>query len=168
MSGMSMSASRPLALIDIDGVISLFGFDPARPPAGRFISVDGIIHFVSTTAREHLRRLAEAFELAWCSGWEEKANEHLPLALDLPALPHLTFDCRHEISAHWKLAGIDAFAGSSRPVAWIDDAHDERTRAWAQARPGPTMLITTTPAVGLTGAHVELLLEWAAALSPAA
>jgi hypothetical protein len=162
---MSMPTPKPLALIDIDGVISLFGFDPARPPAGRFVGVDGIIHFLSATAGEHLLRLAGGFELAWCSGWEEKANEHLPLALGVPALPHLTFDCRHEISAHWKLAGIEAFAGPSRPVAWVDDAHCEATTRWAAARAGPTLLMRTEPAVGLTGEHVESLLAWAAMLA---
>jgi len=46
-------------------------------------------------------------------------------------------------------------------VAWIDDAHDERCDAWASARPGPTLLLTTDPATGLTGEHVERLLAWA-------
>ena len=38
--------NRPLLLIDVDGVISLFGFDPARPPDGNFQNVDGIAHFL--------------------------------------------------------------------------------------------------------------------------
>ena len=76
--------NRPLLLIDVDGVISLFGFDPGRRPAGRFEAVDGIAHFISATAGEHLRRLCEEFEPAWCTGWEEKANEYLPHALGLP------------------------------------------------------------------------------------
>ncbi len=46
---------RPLLLIDVDGVISLFGFDTADPPAGRFQMVDGIAHFLSASAGEHLR-----------------------------------------------------------------------------------------------------------------
>src|SRR5947209_10020963 len=74
---------KPLLLIDVDGVISLFGFDPARPPPGRFALVDGIAHFLSATAGAHLRELAADYELVWCTGWEEKANEHLPLALGL-------------------------------------------------------------------------------------
>ena len=84
---------KPLLLIDVDGVISLFGFDPARPPLGRFEMVDGIAHFLSATAGEHLRELSGQFELVWCTGWEEKANEYLPLALGLPGpLPHVIFD----------------------------------------------------------------------------
>ena len=82
--------NRPLLLIDIDGVISLFGFDLGDPPSGSFITVDGVAHFLSASAGQHLLALADDFELAWCSGWEEKADEYLPLALGLPAgLPHV-------------------------------------------------------------------------------
>jgi HAD domain in Swiss Army Knife RNA repair proteins len=155
--------NRPLLLIDVDGVISLFGFDPARRPAGRFEVVDGIAHFLSATAGEHLRRLSEAYEPAWCTGWEEKANEYLPHALGLPGpFPHLTFDgATPTVDGHWKLAAVDAYAGPERPVAWIDDAHDERCETWASGRGAPTLLIGTDPAVGLTEEHVEVLLEWA-------
>lgn len=159
----------PLLLVDIDGVISLFGFDAATRPAGSFIAVEGIVHYLSATAGEHLRRLAEHFELAWCSGWEEKANEYLPSALNLPAaLPHLGFERRAGCSAHWKLEAIDAFAGAQRPVAWIDDAHDEATEAWSRSRPGPTLIVRTHPPVGLTEVDVMALLDWARALSDAA
>jgi hypothetical protein len=155
--------SQPLLLVDVDGVISLFGFDPARRPDGRFEVVDGIAHFLSATAGEHLLRLGEAFDLAWCTGWEEKANEYLPRALGLPGpLPHLSFDgVTPEVDGHWKLAAIDAYAGTDRAVAWIDDAHDERCETWASARGAPTLLVGTNPAVGLTDEHVERLLAWA-------
>ena len=154
-------------LIDIDGVISLFGFDMARQPPGGFEFVDGIAHFLSATAGEHLRELADTFELAWCSGWEEKANEYLPAALGLPGpLPFLTLDAQGVSSdEHWKLAAIDAYAGPSRPLAWIDDAHDERCHAWAAGRPGPTLLLAAEPAQGLTRTHVDELLRWAQALA---
>lgn len=154
--------SRPLLLIDVDGVISLFGFDPARPPSGRFTVVDGIAHFLSATAGEHLSRLCESFEPAWCTGWEEKANEYLPHALDLPSsFPYLSFgDAVPQAGGHWKLAAVDRYAGPHRPLAWIDDAHDERCDAWARGRGAPTLLIRTDPAVGLTELQVERLLEW--------
>jgi hypothetical protein len=153
---------KPLLLIDVDGVISLFGFDPAQPPGGRFEMVDGIAHFLSATAGGHLRELAGEFELAWCTGWEEKANEYLPFALGLAGpLPLVVFDpCERPIGAHWKLVGIDAYVDPRRPVAWIDDAHDDRCLAWAAERAAPTLLVTTDPAVGLTNGHVEELLAW--------
>jgi hypothetical protein len=156
---------KPLLLIDVDGVISLFGFDPVRPPAGRFQLVDGIVHLLSATAGEHLRALASEFELAWCTGWEEKANEYLPFALGLPGpLAWLSFGSATPIpQAHWKLGAIDAFAGPDRPLAWIDDAHDESCAAWARRRPGPTLLVATEPSIGLTERHVATLLGWARA-----
>ena len=157
-----MDRNRPLLLVDIDGVISLFGFDHARAPEGRFVAVDGILHYLSASAGGHLRRLGEHFELAWCSGWEEKANEHLPLALDLPGpFPYVPLDGPRLTQAHWKLASIDTFAGAQRPVAWIDDAHDPDTEAWAHRRPGPTLLVRTAPPIGLTEADVRVLADWA-------
>jgi len=153
---------KPLLLIDVDGVISLFGFDPASPPAGRFEMVDGFAHYLSATAGEHLRELSREFELVWCTGWEERANEYLPGALKLrDPLPLITFDgIDRPPGAHWKLAAIDAYAGPSTPLAWVDDAHDHRCTEWASARPAPTLLVATEPAVGLADAHVAELLDW--------
>src|ERR1700722_10017810 len=114
---------RPMLLVDVDGVISLFGFDHDRPPPGRYVLVDGMLHFLSTTAAAWLAELAEAFELVWCTGWEEKADEHLPDQLGLPRGPgHLQFPGADVGAAprHWKLEAIDAFAGPRRPLAWID------------------------------------------------
>jgi hypothetical protein len=158
---------RPLLLVDVDGVISLFGFDAVRPPAGRYEMVDGIVHLLSADAGGHLRALAREFDLAWCTGWEEKANDYLPLALDLPGpLPCLRFEpAPPEATTHWKLAAIERFAGPRRPLAWIDDAHDDSCRDWAGRRSGPTLLVATDPAVGITSAHVATLLGWAGALA---
>ena len=160
---MPAKTKKPLLLVDIDGVISLFGFPPDERPPGSFVSVDGIPHYLSATAGEHLRTLAHAFDLAWCSGWEERANEHLPRELGLhTSLPHLTFAPSADGAAarHWKLDAIDAYAGRERPLAWIDDDH-AGCQAWARERPGPTLLITTQSPAGITGEHVDRLLRWA-------
>ena len=62
---------------------------------------------------------------------------------------------------HWKLPAIEAYAGPQRPVAWIDDAHDEACHAWAARRRTPTLLVATTPATGLAADHVAQLHAWA-------
>jgi hypothetical protein len=157
----------PLLLIDIDGVISLFGFDAGHPPSGRFLLVDGIPHFLSVTAAGLLGGLREQFELVWCSGWEEKADEYLPVALGLPAgLHHLTFDDAAAPGArHWKLAAIDGYAGRDRPLAWVDDAFDESCHRWARERPGPTQLVATDPAAGFTAEQASRLRRWASTLA---
>jgi hypothetical protein len=157
---------KPLLLVDVDGVISLYGFASNERPPGRFVSVDGIGHFLSAAAGPHLLDLGQTFELAWCSGWEERANEYLLHALGLPApLAYLAFDPAPAGGRpHWKLPAIDAYAGPERALAWIDDSHDEESRAWARARPGPTLLVDTEPATGITERHVERLKRWARAL----
>ena len=127
--------------------------------------VDGLVHFISQAAGDHLRDLAPDFELAWCTGWEERANDHLPQALSLPTpLPVVTFAQKPRDGVHWKLAGIDLHAGPERPVAWIDDAHSPDCHAWAERRPGPTLLVSTDPARGLTAVEAERLRAWAVAL----
>ncbi|GAC1441676.1 MAG: hypothetical protein NVSMB51_21890 [Solirubrobacteraceae bacterium] len=155
---------RPVLFIDIDGVISLFGFDPARRPAGEFHNIDGILHLLSASAAAHLLELAPHFEMVWCSGWEEKANEYLPHLLGLPGpYPHLSLERNPgRAHAHWKLDAIEGHAGD-RALAWVDDALDEDCRAWAAARAAPTLLVQTDPAIGLTPAVVCELLSWAGA-----
>jgi hypothetical protein len=167
------AASKPLLLVDIDGVISLFagaGGDPQAAPfaerAGSFHSIEGMPHFLSATAAAHLLDLQRHFELAWCSGWEERANEHLPHLLGLPpSLPFLRFERGvGRANAHWKLAAIEGYAGE-RPLAWIDDALNAACHEWARARPAPTLLVQTRPEQGLTEREASLLAEWAQALA---
>jgi hypothetical protein len=160
--------AKPLLLCDIDGVISLWGFGPDTCPPGVWHSVDGVAHFLSTPAAEALLGLSADFELVWCSGWEEKADEHLPRILGLPAgLPHLSFD--HPVGgkvaprAHWKLDAIEAYAGD-RPLAWVDDALNDACWAWADRRAAPTLLVVTDPAGGLQDDHVARLRAFAASV----
>jgi hypothetical protein len=155
---------KPILFVDVDGVISLFGFKPGTPP-GAFHHIDGIVHCIGHDAGRRLKVLEDRFELVWATGWEEKANEYLPhlLGLEQPYLPVLTFDGRAVFgSAHWKVEAIDEYAGD-RPLAWIDDCLDETCHAWAQARRAPTLLVPTEPFNGITERHVEALLDWARA-----
>jgi hypothetical protein len=156
------SDDRPVLFLDVDGVISLFGFEPSGSPPGTFHSVDGILHCIGRDAGPRLARLARRYELVWATGWEEKANEYLVHILALPAdLPVLSFDGRAVFgSSHWKLDAIDDYA-RGRPAAWIDDNLDERAEAWAARRREPTLLVATEPALGITDEHVDELLRWA-------
>jgi hypothetical protein len=152
---------KPVLLLDIDGVISLFGFEPDVCPPGTWHVVEGIPHFLSSTAATHLQTLGDWFDSVWCSGWEERADEHLPSLLGVPRLPHLVFDRNPgRGNGHWKLAAIERHAGR-RPLAWVDDALDERCEQWAGQRPAPTLLLRTDPAVGLTDDGVAELVDWA-------
>ena len=159
------SRALPLLLVDVDGVLSLWGWPEDRRPDGVWTLVDGVGHFLSTAAAARFAALADAFELVWCSGWEERANEHLPRLLGLGPLPHLSFDGAAPGAvprAHWKLAAIDAYAGPDRPLAWVDDAFNPACHAWAAERPGRTLLVATLPAEGFTEAQAGVLRAWAA------
>jgi hypothetical protein len=160
-------ASRPLLMVDIDGVISLFapGWQ-AGGTEGSFHSIEGIPHFLSATAAAHLLALRDHFELIWASGWEERANEHLPHLLGLPAdLPFLRFErAVGRSNAHWKLDAIERHAGR-RPLAWIDDALDPACHSWAAARAAPTLLVQTEPSRGLRSEQADELIRWARSLA---
>jgi len=162
-------------MVDIDGVISLFGGweraelsqsgEAGDRPGGSFHSIDGTPHFLSSTAAAHLLDLSSLFELVWASGWEERANEHLPHLLGMPpGLPFLRFErAVGRSNAHWKLDAIEAFAGQ-RPLAWIDDALNDACHEWAAARAAPTLLVQTDPQRGLTAPEAKQLADWARAL----
>jgi hypothetical protein len=162
------TSDRPVLAVDIDGVISLFGFDESMQPGGmaygsapgEFHLIDGMLHCLSLETGPRLQRLAETYELVWASGWEDRANDHLPGILGVGELPFLTFDGRAQFgTAHWKLEALDEYAGP-RPLAWIDDSLDESCYDWAQARSAPTLLVPTESGVGLIDAHVDALEAW--------
>jgi hypothetical protein len=150
--------------VDVDGVISLFGFAPTIDSLpGPLHWIDGVAHCIPLDVGGRLVTLAEHFDLVWATGWEERANEHLPYILQLPFgdLPCLTFDGRAVFgSAHWKLDALEQYAGH-RAAAWVDDNIDESCLAWAEGRSAPTLIVETEPSTGLTDDHVEELLAWA-------
>lgn len=157
------ASERPILAVDVDGVISLFGFEgPPEDAPCNFRLIDGMAHCISAEAGDRLQRLLPHYELIWATGWEDRANEYLLHLLGLPELPVLHFGRSARFgSAHWKLTPIEEYA-AGRPLAWIDDSLDDACRDWARERPEPTLLVATEPQVGLQEDHVELLLRWAA------
>jgi hypothetical protein len=157
-----VAGQRPILAVDVDGVISLFGFDQELTEApGELTMIEGMLHCISLPAGERLRRLTEHYDLVWATGWEERADEHLPTLLGLPrGLPVLTFSGRARFgTAHWKVDAIDEHAGD-RPLAWVDDNLDETCERWAADREAPTLLVPTESDRGLEEAHVGALVDW--------
>ena len=100
--------------LDVDGVISLFGFEgPISGAPGRFHLINGMAHCIPDGIGGMLERLASSYEIVWATGWEDRANERLPDILGLPGqLPFLTFDGRARFgTAHWKIDALDRYAG---------------------------------------------------------
>jgi hypothetical protein len=158
-----MAADQPILALDVDGTISLFGFEGKLDEVpGRFHLIDGVAHVIPDEIGRRVRTLGERFELIWATGWEERANDMLPEILGLRReLPALTFGGNARFgTAHWKLDALDEYAGD-RPLAWVDDSLDESCHTWAAQRSGPTLLVPCASDRGLEEAHVEALLAWA-------
>ncbi len=153
---------KPVLFVDIDSEISSWGSDSDARPPGASHDVDGIIHFLSFEAAEHLLALGERLELVCGGGWEEKAEEHLAYATRVPAGPPFLSLNRNPRRGHGHLerAAIEAHAGPSRPLAGIDDAHDDACRAWAGQGGAPTLLVATIASSGLTAAGAETPRAW--------
>ena len=117
--GRTLRGRRPLLLIDVDGVLSLFG--AARAPGCRDARRR---HPAPALApRRGARTDSGRFECVWCTGWEDRADTHLPHLLGLPrGWPHIALPGVASRSRTGSCAGIDAYAGRDRPLAWIDDA----------------------------------------------
>jgi hypothetical protein len=159
--------ARPILAVDIDGVLSLFGYDEPPEEAGpRLELIDGALHCVATASGDRLRRLAQHYDPVWATGWESGAA-HISRLLDLPRWPALDFRGAARFgSADWKLAPLQRCAGA-RPLAWIDDSFDEACYAWARERREPTLLVDIEPDKGLQDVQVEALLGWARSLEAA-
>ena len=166
---------RPILAIDVDGVISIFGFDqPPSPEIASFELIDGTPHCISNAAAARILRLADRFDLVWATGWQDRANDRLSLITGIGPLPVIEFDGHHEpgvaagtTAAHWKLSAIGRFCGN-RPLAWIDDSFDRSCYSWAERREAgghPTLLVPTEPEIGFEEAQADATADWADSLS---
>jgi hypothetical protein len=152
---------RPLLFVDVDGVLNPY----ASPncPAGYvehdlFPGEEAVR--VCAAHGEWLARLSHLFDLVWATSWNDEDKRLLASVLALPefhggvSLPSGQFDPREKVPAVKALAG-------TRPLAWVDDMLTSEAFEWAARREPATLLVPVDPAVGLTEAMVETLVEWA-------
>lgn len=156
---------RPLLLADVDGVVCPYADELADPAgAGLELATVGYMRvWLSRDIGQHLTRLAELFQLVWCTAWEDQAAQFLAPHLGLPPLPVIHFDEPAAEDGHWKWPGIEAFVGD-RSFAWIDDEIGHADLARAGRRPSPTMLVRIEGTHGLNVLHVEQLEGFAEAV----
>jgi hypothetical protein len=172
--------SKPLLLLDVDGVLCPFGGEPPEGFEQHMIEEEGGWVYINPANAERLKRLMQSFNLVWATMWEGLANTHLlePHGLEDP-LPVIEFGTFHEGmddevrmtvrgpyvygGMPFKLPWIKRHVGD-QPFAWIDDDIVEEGMKWAAERAEtiPTLFVLTEYHVGLTDEHVEELEEWAA------
>ncbi|MGH2958380.1 MAG: HAD domain-containing protein [Solirubrobacterales bacterium] len=158
---------QPLLFIDVDGVLSTYGFAGEDADPRNLRNVDGILHHIRREMGPRILALLPHFESVWATGWGERANEHLVLMLGMPdELEVIEFAVAPSTdgSGHWKLDSLTERAGT-RPSAWIDDGHNEACERWAAERVEPTLLVSTDPYVGLTDEHVKELIAWSTSIN---
>ena len=178
---------KPLLFVDIDGVLSCPNATnaaqpthtlrwPAPNPHQRVRIVDGQIRiervdepteddrwisqsvWVPDGAIDRLGLLAEVFDCVWATSWRLSgpAAWSSLLAHD-PAWPSLAWE-------GLKLPAIVEFAGD-QPWAFIDDDIAMELRDAGPLPDSPShLLVETDSSVGITDAHVDELLSFAAAL----
>jgi hypothetical protein len=155
-------AERPVLLIDIDGVLNVFGV--AGCPEGysefELFADDDEPARLCVLHGEWLRELSSQFDLAWASGWGFDAHRVLGPILGLEEflfvpMPVIPFPPAGKVPA------IAAFVGE-RSTAWLDDVVTPEARAGACERPAPTLLIEVRN--GLERRHVDELMTWRAQL----
>jgi hypothetical protein len=65
-----MDDRRPILALDVDGVISLFGFQgPLEQAPGRFHLIDGMAHCIPDGSIVRLSGLADQYAIVWATGW---------------------------------------------------------------------------------------------------
>jgi HAD domain in Swiss Army Knife RNA repair proteins len=156
------AVTRPLLLLDVDGVLNPLGVRDA--PGFVPYHLGGVGVLLSPDHGRWLTSLADVFDLTWATSWERDADL-IAERIGLPrGLPVVTFTDQYEWMV--KLPDVVRYVGD-RACAWVDDQLGPDVRTWADTRQAPTLLVETDSRVGLTLEHVERMRRFATDLRAA-
>ncbi|OYO13831.1 hypothetical protein CGZ98_05250 [Enemella evansiae] len=146
---------KPLLLIDIDGCLSPYGTGHGDGFVTPLVKV--MVH------RERARRLlslADRYELAWATTWEDAANG-LGEALGWPELPVIRVASAMNYLAGYECGKIPEIIRyvDGRPFAWFDD-QVTRTDATKLLREHDCLVLRTDPNRGIEEHHLDQLHAW--------
>jgi hypothetical protein len=193
--GLGRTERRVLLLLDVDGPLNPYAAKATRRPPGyetfRLTSYGAWLSGKKAKQRkgmrvwlnpDHGRMLTElagrtGLTTAWATTWLDQANTYVAPVLGLPELPVVRFPeadlqpvqggHHWRRDGHWKWRGVAEFA-EGRPLAWLDDEHDdpryaEARQEFEQGREdSPTLLVHVDPGQGVQPAHLEQVRDWAA------
>ena len=157
--------SKPLAFIDVDGVLNRIISVGEKPRDGLFE------HFARPyeTSREYrlwldrndadmLHSLEPDFELAWGTTWGN-ANDTVGTAIGLRPLELAAVA---KMSDYAKAPGILRVA-DGRPFVWFEDLEGQNSLEFYASRMGYTQqfkVIKINPYIGLEAKHIEEARNW--------
>lgn len=163
--------TRPLLLIDVDGPLNPYARSNRQLRKDPQFTLYKLLGFPVGLARGHgeeLLKLADAFELTWCTTWEHEANRLIGPKIGLPDLPVIVFPkslSDHDVRVYFKTPTVIEYA-AGRPFAWVDDEISQWDDQYVNKHhDGPAKLMKIDPATGLTQWHFDQLAAWAARLA---
>lgn len=153
--------TKPLLLLDVDGVCLPFGGYPSTAAfATRYESHD--TNRIPESIMVHINELLSHFDVHWCTGWEHEANSLLAPLNGLPQLPVVELRGVDPYAVHWKLNAIIEYVGD-RPFVFIDDDIGQEAIQWAEERSKniPTLFIPVKCGDGINDEILQQALKWA-------
>jgi hypothetical protein len=158
---------KPLLLIDVDGPLNPYANSHNQLRKGKVFHQYKLLGFkvwLSQWHGEELMKLADLYELAWCTTWEHDANSLIGPRIGLPKLPVIEFPSspsKPDARLYFKTAYVSAYA-AGRPFAWVDDEVSQwDDRYLSENCKAPFLLRKIDPAVGLAETDFTVLREWA-------
>lgn len=186
---MGVVSSRPLLLMDVDGVLNAFeawervdrwrplGLGNMRVPDGlQAARADGYHLLLRPEHRDWVAALEGQFDMVWATMWQERATTALaPVVGFGAAWPWIAFDAFQQRTTtqrtgwgvgSYKFPGVVATV-QDRPAVWIDDDLEPAIYEWAAERDAsgiPTLLVQPDPADGWTRSERDAVLAFADSL----
>jgi hypothetical protein len=157
-----MDASRPLVLVDVDGVLN----PAASHSAGyrrQWVFPHGLCHRMLLNPQHGpmLIELAEATgaELVWATYWRSRANTWIAPRIGLPSLRFVPIPSRFRLRDRpapggWKARHVAAWIGQT-PFVWLEDDLNVADCLAQEPDLGRHLVVRIDPAQGLTGQHLS-------------
>jgi len=112
-------------------------------------------------------------ELAWCTSWEDQANDDIGPRIGLPRLPVVPYPPRPKTGpgsvlavGAWKARHAVAWA-ARRPFAWFEDEPDAGPECFRLLGAAPHLVIPVDRRTGLTVGHMNEAWDWLSELTRA-
>jgi len=120
------ATTRPLVLLDVDGVINDLGalYGRSRPWHVHQVPSNGYVLHIPEYMPALIADLVATAEVWWCTTWRARANNELAEFLEIDRLP-VVDDGSRSRNVDWKPSAAHAVAkealDAGREVFWIED-----------------------------------------------
>lgn len=163
--------TRPLLLIDVDGPLNPYARSNRQLRKDPAFTLYKLLGFPVGLARWHgeeLLKLAEHYDLVWCTTWEHRANDLIGPKIGLPDLPVVEFPAsprKPDARIYFKTPTVITYT-AGRPFAWVDDEISQWDDQYiGEHHGGRSKLMKIDPVTGLTQEHFDELTAWAPTLT---